>query len=251
MLNKKVAIVTGAASGIGRQTAFALAIKGAFVVLSDVDKKRLKEAEECIQTQGGTVRSKLSDISVESQAEDLIRFTVTEFGRLDIAVNNAGVGGEMYPTASYQASEWDRVLNVNLRGQWFCMKYEIAEMLKNGGGSIINVSSILGKVGFANAPAYTAAKHGLVGLTKAAALEYASEGIRVNAVAPGFILTPMLENAGILEDEDMQQQVVNLHPVGRLGRPEEVADAIIWLASEASSFVTGHTLMVDGGYTAR
>jgi NAD(P)-dependent dehydrogenase (short-subunit alcohol dehydrogenase family) len=157
----------------------------------------------------------------------------------------------MYPTASYQASEWDRVLNVNLRGQWFCMKYEIAEMLKNGGGSIINVSSILGKVGFANAPAYTAAKHGLVGLTKAAALEYASEGIRVNAVAPGFILTPMLENAGILEDEDMKQQVVSLHPVGRLGRPEEVADAIIWLASEASSFVTGHTLMVDGGYTAR
>jgi NAD(P)-dependent dehydrogenase (short-subunit alcohol dehydrogenase family) len=131
------------------------------------------------------------------------------------------------------------------------MKYEIAEMLKNGGGSIINVSSILGKVGFANAPAYTAAKHGLVGLTKAAALEYASEGIRVNAVAPGFILTPMLENAGILEDEDMKQQVVSLHPVGRLGRPEEVADAIIWLASEASSFVTGHTLMVDGGYTAR
>mgnify|MGYP006272908551 FL=1 len=251
MLNKKVALVTGAASGIGRQTAFALAIKGAFVVLSDIDTNRVKEAEECIQTQGGTVRSKLADISVESQVKDLIRFTVKEFGRLDIAVNNAGVGGKMNPTASYEVNEWDRVLNINLRGQWLCMKYEIAEMLKNGGGSIINVSSILGKVGFANAPAYVAAKHGLVGLTKAAALEYASEGIRVNAVAPGFILTPMLENAGILEDEEMKQQVVNLHPIGRLGRPEEVADAIIWLASEASAFVTGHTLMVDGGYTAR
>ncbi|NBB76039.1 MAG: SDR family NAD(P)-dependent oxidoreductase, partial [Bacteroidetes bacterium] len=175
MLNKKVALVTGAASGIGRQTAFALAIKGASVILSDIDKNGLKEAEECIQTQGGTVRSKLADISVENQVKDLIRFTAAEFGRLDIAVNNAGVGGEMNPTASYQVSEWDRVLNINLRGQWLCMKYEIAEMLKNGGGSIINVSSILGKVGFANAPAYTAAKHGLVGLTKAAALEYASK----------------------------------------------------------------------------
>jgi len=251
MLNKKVALVTGAASGIGRQTAFALAIKGASVILSDIDKNSLKEAEECIQTQGGTVRSKLADISVENQVKDLIRFTAAEFGRLDIAVNNAGVGGEMNPTASYQVSEWDRVLNINLRGQWLCMKYEIAEMLKNGGGSVINVSSILGKVGFANAPAYTAAKHGLVGLTKAAALEYASKGIRVNAVAPGFILTPMLENAGIVEDEEMKQQVMSLHPVGRLGRPEEVADAVVWLASEASSFVTGHTLMVDGGYTAR
>jgi NAD(P)-dependent dehydrogenase (short-subunit alcohol dehydrogenase family) len=142
-------------------------------------------------------------------------------------------------------------MNVNLKGHWLCMKYEILAMLENGEGSIINISSILGTVGFANAPAYSAAKHGLIGLTKTAALEYATKGIRINAIAPAFIETPMLEKAGITTDEEMKASVVNLHPMGRLGRPEEVADVVLWLASNESTFVTGHTLLVDGGYTSQ
>ena len=251
MFSEKVAVITGAASGIGLEAAKAFAHKGAAVVMSDVDEERLKESEKVVNMINEKTLSIKADISREKEVEQLIRFAVDAFGGIDIACNNAGVGGELSPTADYTVEEWDRVIGVNLRGQWLCMKYQIPEMLKRGGGAIVNVASILGKVGFANAPAYVAAKHGLVGLTKSAALEYSAKGVRVNAIAPAFIETPMLERAGLTTDQDAKKQLVSMHPIGRLGQPEEVAHAIVWLSSDEASFVTGHTLLVDGGYTAQ
>lgn len=251
MLHNKVAVITGAASGIGREVAILFSNKNAFLVLCDVDEEQLIKTTDTIKKQGGRAIPVVADVSNEKGVKKLVQETIREYGQLDIACNNAGIGGELATTADYSVKEWDRVMNINLRGQWLCMKYEIQAMLENGEGSIINVASILGTVGFANAPAYTAAKHGLIGLTKTAALEYATKGIRINAIAPAFIDTPMLEKAGITTDEGMKESVVNLHPMGRLGRPEEVADAILWLASNESTFVTGHTLLVDGGYTVQ
>ncbi len=251
MFNGKVAMVTGAASGIGRSTAVELAKKGASVVISDVDKERLAETEKLISDEGGEVMSLPADVSSAGEVSGMVEETMKKYSRLDVAVNNAGIGGDLAPTADYTEEGWDRVLNINLKGQWLCMKNQIPVMLKNDGGSIVNITSILGKVGFANAPAYVAAKHGLIGLTRTAALEYSAKGVRVNAVAPAFIVTPMLEDAGLLSDPEAKQGLVDLHPIGRLGEPKEVADAIIWLASDEASFVTGHTLMVDGGYTSR
>lgn len=250
MFSEKVIIITGAASGIGLEAAKAFAQKGAAVVMSDVDNDRLNDAGKIVKAIYDKTATFQADVSKENEVRELINFTVKTFGGLDGACNNAGVGGELKPTADYTSEEWDRVLNVNLRGQWLCMKYEIPEMLKRGGGAIVNVASILGTVGFANAPAYVAAKHGLIGLTKSAALEYSSKMLRVNAIAPGFIETPMLERAGLTTDKQAKESIVKLHPIGRLGRPEEVAHAIVWLISDEASFVTGHTLLVDGGYTA-
>lgn len=251
MFSEKVVVITGAASGIGLEAAKAFAHKGASVVMSDVDEERLKESEKVVAMINEKIASIKADVSSEEEVKQLIRFAVDTFGGLDIACNNAGVGGELKPTGDYTAEEWDRVININLRGQWLCMKYQIPEMLKRGSGSIVNIASILGKVGFANAPAYVAAKHGLVGLTKSAALEYSAKGLRVNAIAPAFIETPMLERAGLTTDPEAKQGLVELHPIGRLGQPEEVAHAIVWLSSDEASFVTGHTLLVDGGYTAQ
>jgi len=252
-MKQKVALVTGAAMGIGRDTAIAFARKGARVVVADRDEEALNETVKLVEKEGGDVIAVKADISDIDDVRAMVDTCVKEFGRLDYACNNAGIGGDLATTGDYTVEGWDRVLNINLRGQFLCMKYEIEAMLKNGeeGGSIINISSILGTVGFAQAPAYTAAKHGLVGLTRTAAIEYAAQGIRVNAVCPGFIRTPMLENAGLTSDEETLQQIIALHPAGRLGEPHEVADAIVWLASDEASFVTGHTLLVDGGYTAR
>jgi NAD(P)-dependent dehydrogenase (short-subunit alcohol dehydrogenase family) len=251
MFKDKSIIVTGAASGIGREAALLAAEKGANVTISDVDETRLKETAEMIKKAGGSVHSVVADVSDENHVKKLINEAVNRFGGLDGACNNAGVGGELAPTADYTVKEWDRVININLRGQWLCMKYQIPEMLKRGSGSIVNIASILGTVSFANAPAYVAAKHGLVGLSKTAALEYSAKGVRVNAIGPGFIETPMLERAGLTTDPQKKQMVVQLHPIGRLGTSREVANAIVWLLSDESSFVTGHTLLVDGGYTAQ
>ncbi len=251
MLHNKVAIITGAASGIGREVAILFSAKDASLVLCDVDKEGLTKTAGMIEKQGGRAIPVLADVSREKEVKQLIKEAIRQYGKLDIACNNAGVSGELATTADYSEKEWDRVMNINLKGQWLCMKYQIPAMLENGEGSIINVSSILGTVGYVNAPAYTAAKHGLIGLTKVAALEYADKGIRVNAIAPAFIETPMLEKAGITTDEEVKASTVALHPMARLGRPEEVADAVVWLASDESSFVTGHTLLVDGGYTVR
>lgn len=250
-MKNKVALITGAATGIGRETAIAFARKGANVVITDINEEQLAETEKLVQKEDVEVLSVKADISEEDDIQNMIEKTIERFGRLDFACNNAGIGGESATTSEYSTEGWDKVLNINLRGQFMCMKYEIEAMLKNGSGSIVNISSILGHVGFAEAPAYVASKHGLLGLTKTAAIEYASQGIRINAVCPGFIETPMLENAGITTDEEAKQQLISLHPAGRLGKPREVADAVVWLASDEASFVTGHPLLVDGGYIAR
>lgn len=251
-MKNKVAIVTGAAAGIGKATAIALARRGAQVVISDIDEKGLEDvAAAADEFEAATLFPIRADVASPEDIQNLVAKTVDEFGRLDIAVNNAGIEGARKSTVDYNIEEWDQVMNINLRGQWLCMKHQIPAMLKNGGGSIVNISSILGRVGFAEAPAYTAAKHGLIGLTKAAALEYASQGVRINAVCPGFIITPMLERAGITSDEETRKQVTALHPIGRMGESREVAEAIVWLASDEASFIIGDSLMVDGGYIAR
>ncbi|MDZ7691071.1 MAG: SDR family oxidoreductase [Balneolaceae bacterium] len=250
-LNGRVALVTGAATGIGRHTAVAFAQAGARVTIADVNVEKLKETLSMIEDAGGTGLLTRTDVSDPKQVEEMIEKTLEEFGQLNYACNNAGIGGEMKRTADFSVEEWDRLIGINLKGQWLCMKQEILAMLENGGGSIINVASILGTVGFDQAALYTASKHGLVGLTKAAALEYAEENIRINAVCPGFIDTPMLEQAGITSDPETRQAIEGLHAMGRLGSSDEIADAVLWLSSNRSSFVTGHTLLVDGGYTAR
>lgn len=251
MLENKTVIVTGAASGIGRATAIAFAKKGCNVVASDIQDKMLNETVDFINEQGDNCIAVNSDVSVLEDVRALVQSALNEFGRLDFLCNNAGISGMLENTAGYPIENWDKVININLRGQWLCMKFAIPEMLKSGGGVIVNVTSILGNVGFENAPAYVAAKHGLEGLTKTAAIEYSSKGIRVNSVAPAFIETPMIENAGITTDPEMKKNITSLHPIGRLGKPEEVADAIVWLCSDEASFITGHSLLVDGGYTAR
>lgn len=251
MNKSSVAIITGAASGIGRDTAIAFSGKGVRVTVSDVQEEKLQETAQLIKEKGGEVLIVKADVSNEEDVKSLVTETADRFGRIDYLCNNAGVSGELNSTADYTVEEWDKVINVNLRGQWLCMKHAIPVMLSNGGGAIVNVTSILGSVGFENAPAYVAAKHGLEGLTKTAAIEYSAKGIRVNSVAPGFIETPMLDKAGITTDPETKQSIVSLHPIGRLGKPSEIADAIVWLCSEEASFITGHSMLADGGYTSR
>jgi len=247
----KAALVTGAASGIGRATALAFARAGARVAVADRDEAGNEETARQIREAGGEVLAVAADVSAPKDVEHMVEATLRAFRRLDAACNNAGIEGPLASTADYLVQDWDRVMAVNLRGVWLCMKAEIIHMLRQGGGALVNMASILSTVGFANAPAYTAAKHGVIGLTKTAALEYAAQGIRVNAVCPAFIETPMLVRAGITSDPAMRETVSHLHPIGRMGTAEEVAEAVLWLSSPAASFVTGHTLLVDGGYTAQ
>ena len=249
-LTGKVAIVTGASAGIGRATALAMAHAGAKVVLGDVDLDRGQSLVREIEHKGGHAVFVATDVRDDDAAAHLVATAVRTYGGLDIACNNAGIEGTPAPTAACSPENWERTLAVNLTGVWQCMRHEIPAMLERGGGSIINMASVAGLVGFTTIPAYVASKHGVVGLTKTAALEYAEQGIRVNAVCPGVIDTEMVERftGGAPEAE---AAMVATEPVGRLGRPDEIADAVVWLASDRSSFVTGQAIAVDGGFVAR
>jgi NAD(P)-dependent dehydrogenase (short-subunit alcohol dehydrogenase family) len=245
----KTALVTGASSGIGKSTAELYAREGANVVVSDIDEKNGIALAEAINKNGGTAIFVKADVSKPDDCKSLVEQTVKHFGRLDFACNNAGIGGEQNPVADYSLDNWDKVIAVNLSSVFYCMKYEIKAMLETGGGSIINMASILGNVAFENSAAYVAAKHGVLGLTKNAAIEYAKKNIRVNSVGPAFIHTPLI--AALEANKEVYNYLVSLHPIGRLGKPEEVAELVIWLSSDKASFVTGSYYPVDGGYLAK
>lgn len=245
----KVALVTGAASGIGRATAIAFADAGARVVVADVGVEGGEETVRLIQQAGGEGFFVKTDVSQPDEVRAMVASTISHYGRLDCAFNNAGIEGESAPTGACTEENWNRTIGINLTGAWLCMKAEIPRMLASG-GSIVNCSSIAGLVGFAGSPAYVASKHGLIGLTKTAALDYATAGIRVNAVCPGVIDTPMIDRFTHGEAA-AEAALTAMEPVGRIGRPEEIAGAVLWLCSEAASFVTGVALPVDGGFVAR
>lgn len=246
----KVALVTGAAAGIGRATALAFARAGAQVVAADRDQEGNEETAQQIRDAGGDVLAVEADMASADAVAHLVDEAVRRFGQLDVACNNAGIEGEQAPTADCTEENWNRVIGINLKGVWLCMKHEIPVMLRQGGGAIVNMASIAGLVGFPGIPAYVASKHAVNGLTKTAALEYAQQGIRVNAICPGAIETPMIDRF-VHGSPEQQAQLVGLHPLARMGKPEEIADAVLYLCSDAASFVTGHIMAVDGGFTAR
>jgi NAD(P)-dependent dehydrogenase (short-subunit alcohol dehydrogenase family) len=246
----KVALVTGAASGIGRASACAFAREGARVVVADVDEAGGAETVALIRHSGGEARLVTTDVSRATEVERMVQQIIDTYGRLDCAHNNAGISqGYGLRTAELGEADWDAVLAANLKGVWLCMKHEIPRMLEQGHGAIVNTSSVLGLVGTEGGAAYVASKHGIVGLTRTAALEYARSGIRVNAVCPGAILTPLLQRG--FPSPAAMDHLIAMEPVGRIGEPEEVAGAVVWLCSDAASFVTGHAMTVDGGLTAR
>lgn len=246
-----VAVVTGGSTGIGRATAEAFAEAGAAVVIGDVNNKEAETTVESICEDGGEATAVHADVTDAAAVEAMTETALDEYGGLDFAFNNAGIGGDQAKTADYSEEGWQRVLDVNLTGVWRCMREQLPRMIEDGGGIVVNNASILGKVGFETAPAYVAAKHGLLGLTKTAALEYAGENVRVNAVCPGFVDTPLLEQGGLTTDEEMRGQIEGLHAMNRLGTPEEIADAVCWLCSDGASFTTGAALDVEGGYLSR
>jgi NAD(P)-dependent dehydrogenase (short-subunit alcohol dehydrogenase family) len=248
----KVALVTGGASGIGRATALTFAREGAKLVVADMNADGGRQTAHMIMENGGEATFVQVDVTSASAVEAMISKTVQTYGRLDCAHNNAGIAGRIRaPLHECPEDVWDQVLAINLKGVWLCMKYEILQMLPQGSGTIVNTASIMGLVGsWSGTSAYNASKHGVVGLTKTASLEYARAGIRVNAVCPGYIRTPLIDHA-LLSRPAMEEQIVARHPVGRMGQPEEIAEAVVWLCSDAASFVTGHTMTVDGGYVAQ
>ena len=248
LLSNKSAIVTGAASGIGRSVAELYAANGASVIIADLDEKGGQETVDMIVKAGGQAKFVKADSSKPSDNEMLVKEAVNTYGGLHIACNNAGIGGPSAPTGEYPLDGWDKVIAINLNGVFYGMRYQIPAMVQAGGGVIINMASILGQVGFAGSSAYVAAKHGVVGLTQAAAVEYSAKGIRVNAVGPGFIETPLLTKN--LSPEQMKA-LVTLHPIGRLGKAEEVAELVLWLSSPKASFVTGGYYAIDGAYLAQ
>jgi NAD(P)-dependent dehydrogenase (short-subunit alcohol dehydrogenase family) len=246
----KVALVTGGGSGIGRATALAFAREGAKVVVADVVVAGGEETVRLIKAAGGEATFVKADVAKAAEVEALVKKTVETYGKLDCAFNNAGIEGEIAQTTDCTEENWNRVVDIDLKGVWLCMKYEIPYMLKQGSGAIVNTASVAGLVGFQGLPAYVAAKHGVNGLTKTAALEYAKSGIRVNAVCPGVIQTPMVERA-FRANPQFGEAAAALEPVGRLGKPEEIAEAVVWLCSDAASFVTGLPMAVDGGLVAQ
>ena len=248
----QVALVTGAASGLGLATAKAFAASGASVVLADWNEKEVQGAAGDLAGQGYRTLAIRCDVSDDAQVEAMVERTVATFGRLDAAFNNAGVQGVLAETADSPRDDYDRVMAINLRGVWSCMKFELQQMRQQGSGAIVNCSSLGGLIGGAQRGTYHAAKHGVIGLTKSAALEYATRGIRVNDVCPGMTHTPMFDKM-IAEGqgEELDRMLKALVPMQRMGRPEEIADAVLWLCSSAASYVTGQSISVDGGYVMR
>ena len=250
-LGGKVALVTGGASGIGQATAQAFARAGARVVVSDINAAGGEETVRAIERAKGIATFVRADVTRESEVVALIDRVVAAYGQLDCAHNNAGIlGTPMVQMADYEEETWDRVIAVNLKGVWLCMKHELRHMSRHGGGSIVNTASVAGLIGGRFGAAYYASKHGVIGLTKAAAVEYAQQSIRINAVCPGFIPTPMTEPVlGMSDDAEARQRERN--PMGRLGTPEDVAEAVVWLCSDSAAFMTGHGLVMDGGLVAQ
>jgi NAD(P)-dependent dehydrogenase (short-subunit alcohol dehydrogenase family) len=255
LLEGKVTLVTGGASGIGRATALACAREGAMLIIADMHEEGGHHTVHLITEKGGEVIFVQTDVTRATEVEALISKAVARYGRLDCAHNNAGISGRGIAgdhralTAEYPDARWHQVIAINLTGVWLCMKFELQQMLTQGRGAIVNTASAAGLVGLVGNAAYVASKHGVVGLTKTAALEYAQHGIRVNCVCPGYIQTPM--TAPGMQDPDRMARMIASEPVGRMGTPEEVAEAVVWLCSDAASFVTGHAMAVDGGYVAQ
>jgi NAD(P)-dependent dehydrogenase (short-subunit alcohol dehydrogenase family) len=251
VLKGKVALVTGGGSGIGKSTALAFAGQGARVVVADVNIDGGNATVSAIEDAGGQALFVKADVSQQADVEAMVSKTVATFGQLDCAFNNAGIEGPVGTSISdCEEDKWDQVIDINLKGVWLCMKYELIQMAKQGGGTIVNTASVAGLVGGAFGAAYHASKHGVVGLTKAGAIEYGKAGIRVNAVCPGVIRTEMADRL-INDRQDIENAVTAAHPIGRLGTPEEVAASVIWLCSDAASFVTGQAIAVDGGFVAQ
>jgi len=245
----KVAVVTGAASGMGLVTARSFAEAGAAVALADIDERAARTAVDDLIAAGHRAIAVRCNVADEAEVAAMVDQTVEIFGRLDAAFNNAGIQSPAVETADASGAEFDRVIAVNLRGVWNCMKYELKQMRQQGSGAIVNCSSIGGLIGLPGRAVYHAAKHGVLGLTKSAALEYASRGIRINAVCPGTVDTPMV-SAMLAKEADAMKEIMRDQPIGRLGRPEEIASAVLWLCSPGAGFVIGHALTVDGGFTA-
>ena len=248
-LEGKVGLITGGTSGIGRETAVAFAKAGAKVVVTGRREAEGQETIELVRAGGGEGLFVKMDVSKASEVDALVQNTVEKFGRLDIAFNNAGIEGVWVPIARQSEEDFDRTIAINLKGVWLCLKYEIRQMLRQGGGgAIVNMSSVTGLLGSGGAAAYSASKHGVIGLTKSAALENAKSGIRVNAVCPAVIETPMADR--LFGAPKVHQNVVNSHPIGRVGRPIEIAEAVVWMCSDRASFMTGQALVLDGGFMA-
>jgi NAD(P)-dependent dehydrogenase (short-subunit alcohol dehydrogenase family) len=248
-LHGKVAIVTGGTSGIGRDTAILFAKAGAKVVVAGRREPEGKETVDLVRASGADGLFVKADVSRAADVQALVNKTVDKFGRLDIAFNNAGIEGSLVPIAEQSEEDWDRTIDINLKGTWLCLKYEIQQMLKQGGGgAVVNMASVAGLIGSAGFATYCASKHGVIGLTKSAALETARQGIRVNVICPAVIETPMGER--IFGAPEIRPYAIGLHPIGRFGTPMEVAEAVVWMCSDRASFMTGHSLILDGGFMA-